>query len=73
VDHLGQLPERRVAETRAPDQRLEGAVLSLVPELGADRVERDRVWRELLGRGEEELGLRVDEAPDEPGRRDAVE
>ena len=54
-------------------QRLEGAVLALVAELHARGVERDRVLGELRRRREDELGLGIDEALDQPRRRDAVD
>ena len=56
----------------APQQRLERAVLAVMAEVHARHVERDRVARDLVGRREDELGLRVHEALDEPRRGDAV-
>src|SRR5437016_4226852 len=56
VHDLGELPEALVAEPAALDQGLEGAVLTLMPELRPEGVEQDRVRRELVRAGEDELG-----------------
>ena len=72
MDDLGELGEAPVAEPAALHERLERAVLSLVTELGAEGVERDRVAGELLRPREEELGRGIHEAPDEPRRGDPV-
>ena len=73
VHDLGERGEPPVAEPGAPQQRLERAVLARVAELGADDVERDRLRRQRVGWREQELGIRVDEALDEPRRGDTVD
>src|SRR5712691_1052824 len=62
-----------IALPEASDQRLECAILTLMPELDPGRVEGNRVGRELLRGGEDKLRFRVDEPLDEPGRSDAVD
>src|SRR5262249_34824815 len=54
-------------------QRLERAVLAVMPELGAQHVERDALARGVGGIREREDGVRVAEALDEPRRGDAVD
>jgi hypothetical protein len=72
VNDLGQPHETAVAQPCPLDQRLERAVLALMTELYTGRVERNRVLRELRRRREDELRPRIDEALDQPCRRDAV-
>ena len=61
------LPQHRVVELVAAQERLEAAVAAVVGELDAAHVERRRVRRHLVGVvDEDELRLRVDEAPDQP-------
>ena len=57
------------------EQHLEGAAVALVGELGLEHVEAQLAGLGLVAlRGDElEARLRVDEAPDQPGRADAVD
>src|SRR4051794_1697893 len=75
VHDLGDRPERGLAKARALEQHLEGAAVALVRELGLEHVEPELAGhRHIPLRGHElEAGLGVDEAPDEPGRRDTVD
>src|SRR5215813_5640830 len=72
VDDLGNRRQAAVAKSRAVQQGLEGAVISVVAELDAGHVEGDGARRHLIGSGKVELGLRVEKALDEPGGGDAV-
>ena len=60
---------------QAREQHLEGAAVALVRELGLEHVEPKLagLGDVALGGHELEAGLRVDEAPDEPGRGDPVD
>src|SRR5207244_5553510 len=73
VNDLGDELHAAILETEALHERLERAVLAVVPEFGAEHVE----WNALAGGvrriREREDGLRIAEALDEPGRRDAVD
>src|SRR5437867_1429487 len=73
VDDLGEPGQAAVAQVGTLHERLERAVLTLVTELHAGRVEGNRVLRELGREREDELRLGVDEALDQPRRRDAVD
>src|SRR5262249_16156816 len=72
VDDPGQQDERRVAvELVLPDEGVERALLAVVAQLDALDVEGDGAFElgdlhHPLGRHEQELGLRVDELPDQP-------
>jgi hypothetical protein len=73
VDGLGELPQHRVGELEAAQDRLERALLHpvvhLVPEFDTAHVEGPGVRRHVAGAGDEdELRLRVDEPPDQPRR-----
>src|SRR5207245_1836082 len=70
---LGEAGQAAVAQPPSLDQRLERAVLAVMAQLHAGRVERDGVLRKLRGRREHEHGLRVDEALDQPRRGDAID
>src|SRR5262249_39502894 len=61
------------SQARALHQRLERAVLTLMAELRARRIERDGVLRKLRRRGEDERGVGIDETLDEPRGCDAVD
>ena len=74
MDDLRDLPQHRVGELVAAQERLEAAVAAVVGELDAAHVERRRVGRHLVGVVDEhELGVRVDEAADQPGAGGAVD
>ena len=76
VDHLAD--GARAAASATPKrwaQHLEGAAIALVGVLGLEHVEAQlaRPGHVALRRDELELGLAVDEAPDQPGAGDAVD
>ena len=73
MNDLGEAGQAAVAQPPSLDQRLERAVLAVMAQLHAGRVERDGVLRKLRGRREHEHGLRVDEALDQPRRGDAID
>src|SRR4029453_6107039 len=73
VARLGQSGEEAITQAGPLDQRLEGAVLSLMAQLHSRGVEGDGVLRELRRRREHEHRLGVDEALDQPRRGDAVD
>ncbi len=64
--------EPAVAKSRALQQGLERAVITVMTEFDAGHVEGDGVGGQLFGRGKDELRPRVEEALDEPRRRQAV-
>ena len=73
-----QTVERRAGEAERLDHRVEGAALALMAPEHAVNVERCGIealgHRLYLGRGhEQEDGIGVDEAPDEPGTGDAID
>ena len=74
VHVLTNLPDRRVGRARAGQQHLERAAVASVGELRLEHVEPQlaRRRRGSLGWHEFEPGLRIDEAPDQPGRGDPV-
>src|SRR5205823_13432497 len=61
------------AEARALHESLERAILAVMAQLHARRVECDRVLGKLGRRREDEHGLGIDEALDQPRRRDAID
>jgi hypothetical protein len=74
VDDRGDPRKRRSLDAEDGAQRLEGAALTLVAELDPEHVERDAVLRNRLAIGSEaESCLPIDEAPDQPGRRHAID
>src|SRR5262249_7789286 len=79
VDDLGEQAHRRVfLEAVLLHDRLEAALEPPVAELAALDVERRRAEAlrlvgDLVARDEEELGLGVDELPEEPGASDAID
>src|SRR5262245_38138646 len=73
VHDFGQPREAPIAEVSPLHQRLECAVLAVVAQLRAGRVEGNRVLWKLGGRREDELRVPIDEALDQPRRRDAVD
>ena len=73
VDDLGQPGQAAITQAGPLDQRLEGAVLSLMAQLHPGGVERDGVVRELRRRREHEDRLGIDEALDQPRRGDTVD
>src|SRR5262245_64166377 len=73
VDDLGDQLDAAVLQPETLHQRLERAVLAVVPVLGAQHVERDSFARGVRGVREREDGVRVAEALDEPRRGDAVD
>ncbi len=67
VDDLGYLPQDRVVELVAAQERLEGAIAAMVGELRAAHVEERRTGRQLVRViHERELSLGVDEASNQP-------
>src|SRR5262249_61433517 len=75
VHDLRNRHECSVVETEARHEHLEGAEVTLVPELGLEHVEAEllRLGRVALGRHELEGRMLVDEATDEPGTGHAVD
>src|SRR5207244_3410702 len=74
VHDLRDLPEHRIAELVAAQERLEAAVAAVVGELDTTHVERSRVGRHLIRVvDEDELRLRVEEPEDQPGAGGAVD
>src|SRR5439155_18815562 len=73
VDDLRDELDPPVLEPESLDQRLERAVLAVMPEIRAEHVEGDALAGGIGRVGESELRLRIAEALDEPGRRDAVD
>src|SRR5207247_9557823 len=69
----GAALSRPVLEPEALDQRLERAVLPVMPEICAEHVEGDALSGGIGRVGEGELRVWIAEALDEPGRRDAVD
>ncbi len=71
---LRDLPQHRIAELVAAQEGLEAAVAAVVGELDTTHVERGRVAGHLVWVvDEDELRLRVEEAPDQPGAGGAVD
>src|SRR3990172_838598 len=73
----GQRVERRVGELVLVEEGVEGALVAVMPQLRAGHVKGDgafsaRRLHHLAVGDEEELGRRIDEAPDQPGAGDAV-
>ena len=75
VHHLGDLQQRRIVERKAVKQRFEGAAIAFVRELRLEHVEAQlALLRPIAFRSDElEPRLGIDEAPDEPRARDAVD
>ena len=74
VDDLGDAPEDGVVEVVVAQDGFEAAVALVVAEFDAAHVERGGVGRRLGRVGDEdELGVRVDVAADEPGAGGAVD
>ena len=73
VNELSQATEPVVTQPPALDQRLERAVLAVVPEVGAQDVEGHALPRGVGCVREREFRIRIAEAPDEPGGGDAVD
>src|SRR5262245_10320442 len=74
VDDSSDLPQHRIVQLEAPEERLEAAVAAVVRELDPAHVEWRRILRQF-GRivDEHERRLGVDEAADQPGARSAVD
>src|SRR5687768_12370464 len=74
VNYLTNRDERLVGESETFDECLERAFLAYVREFGLEHVEAKLGRATLVAtcRHELELRLRVDEAPDEPGARNAI-
>src|SRR5690242_15113913 len=72
VHDLGEMDQAPVPQPRLLDERLERAVLAPVTQLDARGIEGNRVGRKRGRRREHEHRLGIDEALDEPGRREAV-
>src|SRR5207302_9818242 len=62
-----------VLEPESLDQRLERAVLAVMPEIRAEHVEGDALAGGIRRIREGKLRVGIAEALDEPGRRDAVD
>src|SRR5882762_8370324 len=75
VDDLRDRPQRGVGDLKARQQHLERAELSLVRELAVEHVETQlaSLVAILARRHELELRLGIDEAPDEPRARHAID
>jgi len=75
MDQLGDGRECGVAQAEALQHYLEAAAVALVGELGLEHVEAQlsRHRRVGLAGDEFELGLGVDEPPDQPGAGDAID
>src|SRR3989475_6669755 len=72
VDDLRHDFHAPVLDPEPLDQRLERAVLAVVPEVGALDIEWDALPRGVGRIREREFRIRIVEAPDEPGGRDAI-
>src|SRR5207244_6764649 len=74
VHDLADRAERGVAQSKPPEQRLEGAAVAFVRVLGLEHVEAQLapVRRVTLGSDEFEPGRLIDEALDQPRARDAI-
>src|SRR5262245_18419361 len=70
---LGEDIEPPITQAGSFHQGLERAVLSLMAQLHARRVERNRIVWKLGGRREQKLRVSVDESHDQPRRRDAID
>src|SRR5439155_1460684 len=73
VDDLRNDSHAPVLDSEPLDQRLERAVLAVVPEVGAQDIEWDALPRGVGRIREPEFRLLIVEAPDEPGGRDAID
>src|SRR5439155_23027629 len=75
VHDLGERTQRVVAKLETLDQYLEGAAVALVRELAFIHIEPHLPVGGvvILPRDESESGLRIDEPPDEPPTRHAVD
>src|SRR5216683_7636713 len=72
VDDLGQVRQTPIALPEAFDQRLERAILALMPELDSGRVKGNRVGWKVLRGSKNKLRVRIDEPLDQPRRSDPV-
>src|SRR5439155_685268 len=73
VDDLRDELDPPVLEPESLDQRLERAVLAVMPEIRAEHVEGDALAGGIRRIREGKLRVGIAEALDEPGRRDAVD
>src|SRR5229473_2286934 len=73
VHDLGDDLGATILDPEPLDQRLERAVLTVMPELCAEHVERDALARGVGGVGEGKCRVGIVEAPDEPGRGDPID
>src|SRR5262249_1211775 len=73
MDDLRESLQAPIVEAGSLHQRLERAVLALMAQLYARRVERNRIVWKLGGRREQKLRFGVDESLDQPRRRDAID
>src|SRR5712692_4409984 len=72
VHDLGDDLGAAILDPEALDQRLEGAVLTVMSELCAEHVERDALARGIGGVGEGKFRVGIVEAPDEPRRGNPI-
>src|SRR5262249_6901664 len=70
---LGDHPGPAVLDSEALDERLERAVLAVVPELRSEHIEGDALARGVGGVGKGKLRVAIVEALDEPGGGDAID
>ena len=72
VHDAADVQRRRILDREPLAEGLEGAVAPVMPEFGLEGVEGNRVRRAAVA-AEDERRVRVDEPPDQPGRRHAID